>query len=59
MLLSDPNIKMLISSVTFFSLFLFCYGIVQYLRQREKRREVDRENQQEQLIQHEPIWRNC
>ena len=40
MLLSDPNIKMLISSVTFFSLFLFCYGIVQYLRQREKRREV-------------------
>ena len=40
MLLSDPNIKLLISSVTFFSLFLFCFGIVQYLRQREKRREL-------------------
>ena len=40
MLLSDPNIKMLISSVTFFSLFLFCYGIVQYFRQRERKREL-------------------
>ncbi len=40
MLLSDPNIKLLISSVTFFSLFLFCFGIVQYIRQREKRREL-------------------
>jgi len=40
MLLSDPNIKMLISSVTFFSIFLFCYGIVQYFRQRDKRREL-------------------
>ena len=40
MLLSDPNIKLLISSVTFFSLFLFCIGIVQYIRQREKRREL-------------------
>jgi len=39
MLLSDPNIKLIISSITFFSLFLFCFGIVQYLRQREKRRE--------------------
>jgi len=39
MLLSDPNIKLLISSVTFFSLFLFCFGVVQYIRQREKRRE--------------------
>jgi len=40
MTLSDPNIKLLISSVTFFSLFLFCFGIVQYIRQREKRREL-------------------
>ena len=40
MLFSDPNIKLIISSVTFFSLFLFCFGIVQYLRQREKRREL-------------------
>ena len=40
MLLSDPNIKLLISSVTFFSLFLFCIGVVQYFRQREKRREL-------------------
>ena len=40
MILSDPNIKMLISSVTFFSLFLFCYGIVQYFRQRERKREL-------------------
>ena len=49
MLLSDPNIKMLISSVTFFSIFLFCFGIVQYFRQREKRREffekISRSNQ--------------
>jgi tight adherence protein C len=40
MLFSDPNIKLLISSITFFSLFLFCFGIVQYIRQREKRREL-------------------
>jgi tight adherence protein C len=40
MLLSDPNIKLFISSFTFFSLFLFCFGIVQYIRQREKRREI-------------------
>ena len=40
MLLSDPNIKLIISSFTFFSLFLFCFGIVQYIRQREKRREM-------------------
>jgi tight adherence protein C len=40
MLLSDPNIKLFISSFTFFSLFLFCFGVVQYLRQREKRREL-------------------
>ena len=40
MLLSDPNIKLFISSFTFFSLFLFCFGIVQYIRQREKRREL-------------------
>jgi len=40
MLFSDPNIKIFISSVTFFSLFLFCFGIVQYMRQREKRREI-------------------
>ncbi len=40
MILSDPNIKLLITSVTFFSLFLFCFGVVQYLRQREKRREL-------------------
>ena len=39
MLFSDPNIKLFISSFTFFSLFLFCFGIVQYIRQREKRRE--------------------
>ena len=39
MLLSDPNIKLFISSFTFFSLFLFCFGIVQYIRQREKRSE--------------------
>jgi tight adherence protein C len=40
MLLSDPHIKLLITSFTFFSLFLFCFGIVQYIRQREKRREL-------------------
>jgi tight adherence protein C len=40
MLFSDPNIKLFISSFTFFSLFLFCFGIVQYIRQREKRREL-------------------
>ena len=40
MILSDPNIRLLISSVAFFSLFLFCFGIVQYIRQREKRREL-------------------
>jgi len=40
MLFSDPNIKLFISSFTFFSLFLFCFGIVQYIRQREKRREM-------------------
>jgi tight adherence protein C len=40
MLFSDPNIKLLISSFTFFSLFLFCFGIVQYIRQREKRKEL-------------------
>ena len=40
MLLRDPNIKLLISSVTFFCLFLFCFGIVQYIRQRGKRREL-------------------
>jgi len=39
MLFSDPNIKLFISSFTFFSLFLFCFGIAQYIRQREKRRE--------------------
>jgi len=39
MLFSDPNIKLIISSFTFFSLFLFCFGVVQYIRQREKRRE--------------------
>ena len=40
MLFSDPNVKLFISSFTFFSLFLFCFGIVQYIRQREKRREL-------------------
>jgi len=40
MILSDPNIKMLIVSITFFSLFLFFFGIIQYIRQREKRREM-------------------
>jgi tight adherence protein C len=40
MLFSDPNIKLIISSFTFFSLFLFCFGIVQYFKQREKRREL-------------------
>jgi tight adherence protein C len=40
MLFSDPNIKLIISSFSFFSLFLFCFGIVQYIRQREKRREL-------------------
>jgi tight adherence protein C len=40
MLLSDPNIKLFISSFTFFSLFLFCFGIVQYIRQRANRREL-------------------
>ena len=39
MLLSDPNIKLFISSFTFFSLFLFCFGIAQYIREREKRRQ--------------------
>ena len=39
MLLSDPTVKLLISSFTFFSLFLFCFGVVQYIRQREKRKE--------------------
>jgi tight adherence protein C len=40
MLFSDPSIKLFISSFTFFSLFLFCFGIMQYIRQREKRREL-------------------
>jgi tight adherence protein C len=40
MLFSDPNIKIFITSVTFCSLFFFCFGIVQYMRQREKRREM-------------------
>jgi tight adherence protein C len=40
MLFSDPNIKLIITSFTFFALFLFCFGIVQYIRQREKRREL-------------------
>jgi tight adherence protein C len=40
MLFSDPNIKLFISSVTFCSIILFCFGIVQYIRQREKRREL-------------------
>jgi len=40
MLFSDPNIKLFISSFSFFSIFLFCFGIAQYIRQREKRREL-------------------
>jgi len=40
MLFSDPNIKLILTSLSFFTLFLFCYGIVQYVRQREKRREL-------------------
>jgi len=40
MLFSDPNIKLIITSFTFFSLFLFCFGIMQYIRQKEKRREL-------------------
>ena len=39
MLFSDPNIKLFISSATFFSIILFCFGIVQYIRQKAKRRE--------------------
>ena len=40
MLFSDPNINLIISSFTFFSVFLFCFGIAQYIRQRERRREI-------------------
>jgi len=40
MLFTDPYIKLFISSFTFFSLFLFCFGIVQYIRQREKQKEL-------------------
>jgi tight adherence protein C len=61
MLLSDPNIKLIISSITFFSLFLFCFGIVQYIRQREKRRELlgkIRYSGQSSIIQYEEGTRN-
>lgn len=56
MLFSDPNIKLFISSFTFFSLFLFCFGIVQFIRQREKRRELLEKiggSGQTSIIQHE------
>ena len=61
MLLSDPNIKLIISSFTFFSLFLFCFGIVQYIRQREKRRELIEKiggSGQTSIIQYEGGARN-
>jgi tight adherence protein C len=61
MLFSDPNIKLIISSVTFFSLFLFCFGIVQYIRQMEKRRELIEKiggSGQSSIIQHEGGARN-
>ena len=56
MLLSDPNIKMLISSATFFSIFLFCYGIVHYFRNRERKRELIEKiglSRQDGIIQYE------
>jgi tight adherence protein C len=61
MLFSDPNIKLFISSFTFFSLFLFCFGIVQYIRQREKRREWLEKiggSGQSSIIQYEEGTRN-
>jgi tight adherence protein C len=61
MLFSDPNIKLLISSFTFFSLFLFCFGIVQYIRQRGKRRElIEKINRsgESTIIQYEGGTRN-
>ena len=61
MLFSDPNIKLIISSVTFFSLFLFCFGIVQYIRQREKRRELIEKiggSGQSSIVQYEGVTKN-
>jgi tight adherence protein C len=61
MLFSDPNIKLFISSFTFFSLFLFCFGIVQYIRQREKRRELLEKiggSVQNSIIRHEKTGKN-
>jgi len=61
MLFSDPNIKLIISSFTFFSLFLFCFGVVQHIRQREKRRELIEKitsSGQSGIIQYEEGTRN-
>ena len=61
MLFSDPNIKLFISSFTFFSVFLFCFSIAQYIRQREKRREIIEKiggSGQSSIIQYEGGTRN-
>jgi tight adherence protein C len=61
MLFSDPNIKLFISSATFFSIILFCFGIVQYIRQKAKRREwleKIRGSGQTSIIQHEETSKN-
>jgi len=61
MLLSDPQIRLIISSVTFFGIFLFCIGIVQYIRQREKRRELLEKisgSGQSSIIQYEAPGKN-
>ena len=61
MLFSDPNIKLILTTLSFFTLFLFCFGIVQYLRQREKRRELLEKiggSGQTSIIQYEPANKN-
>jgi len=61
MLFSDPNIKLILTTLSFFTLFLFCYGIVQYVRQREKRRELLEKiggSGQTSIIQYEPANKN-
>ena len=61
MLLSDPNIKLILTTLSFFTLFLFCYGIVQYVRQREKRRELLEKiggSGQTSIIQYGPANKN-
>jgi len=61
MLFSDPNIKLILTTLSFFTLLLFCYGIVQYVRQREKRRELFEKisgSGQTSIIQYGPVNKN-